>query len=175
MSALLAKVLNSSVGTSTITALDKLLEVVANNAADRVVNSLKSSVKIIASDETLLSYSGEWQSDYSSSTAYYITKNYVKFDCDGVVRVKTVQSGGTINSSPYQYTIKVTDSSGTEVGSSPTVSLSTSANAEIYIDVNVKAGVGYKVSIKKVADSTFPNRNVTFGGRPVLFGVNATT
>ena len=71
MDAGLAKLMNSSVGTSALKALDTILKTdnttIANNAADRLFNSFKNSAKLVGSDEVMYNYTGTWTSDYGDN------------------------------------------------------------------------------------------------------------
>lgn len=171
MSALLAKVLNSSVGTSTLKPLDKLLETVANNAADKLFNSLKNSVTVISSDETMLSYNGAWENAAASGSFIgYQTTNYIKFDCNGVVRLKTVQKGNRTDYN-HTYDIYVYDETGATVATT-SMGIAYGATAEISVDFNVSSSKKYKVKIM-CYNTGSPTKNITFNGRPILFSAGA--
>lgn len=104
MDAGLAKVLNSTIGTSAVKALDTLMKesdtanveklngymtTIANNAADRLYNKLKSEVRLVGSDEVLIRYTGGWT--LSGSDRYLKTAKGVSFSHAGTVVAKTVQ------------------------------------------------------------------------------------
>lgn len=183
MDAGLAKVMNSSVGTSTLKALDAILKTdntaIANNAADRLFNSLKNSAKLIGSDDVMFTYSGEWTYGsgsgnnpiFGSGFNHYLANSFVQFDTSGAVTIKTVQTGARTDAK-HTFYLRVYDSSGNQI-TTTAGNLANGTTAEIKLDFNVTAGSKYKFAIGGYnVGSLSPNLNVC--GKTVIFGATAT-
>lgn len=85
MSGMLAKVMNSTVGTSDFKSLDVAI-------SDNLYSKLKSGVRLIGSDDVLCQYAGTWSTSDSGSYEGFITNEFM-FSHSGVVTFKTKQSG----------------------------------------------------------------------------------
>ena len=191
MDAGLAKVLNSSVGTSTLKALDTILKesdatnvtalktqmtTSANAAADRLFNSLKSSAKLVGSDDVMFTYLGGWTydssgNDFGSSFYAYKTNSFVQFDTSGTVIIKTVQSGQR-NDSPHTFYMRAYDASGNQV-KTVQANLLYNTTGEIKLSLNVTAGSKYRFVIGWYNyGNGSPNLDVC--GTMVMFGATAT-
>lgn len=180
MSAIIAKLMNSTVGTSSTKALDAILKTdntaIANNAADRLYNAINNSVKLVGSDETILAYDGGWAT-YTPSNSKFSgrqTSSYMTFGKSGVVRFKTVQKGSRSDATHTFYLI-ICNSSGTEIGRTE-VSLGMDAVAEISCEINVTAGTKYQVKLECYNTSTSGtlSAKVSACATPVVFGVTAS-
>jgi hypothetical protein len=160
MDAGLAKVLNSTVGTSTLKALDQIFF---------------DNVKLIASDEVLYKYSGGWTNKQitTADRGNDSTENPIIFDTSGTVIFKTVVENynGTGSTS---ISITVKDSAGNTKGSASGTVVMTSESSkkveyEISCIVNVTAGETFTVHTTSSDPyaKTAP-RNVYICARPVL-------
>lgn len=158
MSAIVAKVMNSTVGTSTVKALDTILKesdaanveklntymtTIANNAADRLYNKLKSDVRLVGSDEVLLRYTGGW--NLTGNDRYLKTAKGVSFSHAGTVVAKTVQYSvrnntlNVYNSSDFQ--------SANLIASGQNRIVSGGGDVEICVSFNVVPGTVYYFEI----------------------------
>ena len=181
MDAGLAKVLNSTIGTSAVKALDTLMKesdtanveklngymtTIANNAADRLYNKLKADVKLVGSDEVLGKYDGTWGE--SNNRVVWTTKAVV-FSHGGTVIAKTIQkSTDGHNISVYKgasvSTNAIATASHTKVTESYDVELSTS--------FNVDAGQVYCFRIE--SNGTTPKQILEFCATPYSLGSTVT-
>lgn len=190
MDAGLAKVLNSSVGTSTLKALDTILKesdatnvtalktqmtTSANAAADRLFNSLKSSAKLVGSDDVMFTYGGAWswgsETEFGSGFYHCSTNSFVLFDTSGTVIIKTVQSGQR-SDSPHTFYMRAYDASGNQV-KTVQANLLYNTTGEIKLSLNVTAGSKYRFVIGWYNyGNGSPNLDVC--GTMVIFGATAT-
>ena len=177
MSAILAKILNSTVGSSTITPLDTLLGTVANNAADRLYTKLKADVKLVGSEEVLYNYTGGWTSYNVNSTGKWLgfdnerrMNKYISFSSSGTVVLKPTIVNS--NSASTSYLVEVRNSSGTAVFSQY-FALVANTTAAISVPINVVAGTKYMMAIG--SNSNISNvTNLNACATPVQFGVTTT-
>ena len=184
MDAGLAKLLNSSVGTSTLKALDAILKTdnttIANNAADRIFNNLKNSTKLVGSDDVLFAYNGSWTALSASSDAWYgskysgsATRSYLQFNTSGTVTLKTTQKG-TDSDGPQNYKYRVTDSAGNVI-TEGSAAIAYESTAEISCNVNVTAGTKYKFEIVGHVDGGYNNEeNLLVCGKTIMFAPSVT-
>lgn len=187
MSAIVAKVMNSTVGTSTVKPLDTILKesdaanveklntymtTIANNAADRLYNKLKSDVRLVGSDEVILRYDGTWSA--STNGAYQRTSQGVTFSHNGTVVAKTLQSCPGNTDDVYTFSIAVykESTSGARYVQSPEVSIPVGQFAEISIAFNVTVGTKYYIEIYSSENDA--NRNVDFCASFSQFSPTAT-
>ena len=184
MDAGLAKIMNSSVGSSALKALDTILKTdnttIANNAADRIFNNLKNSTKLVGSDDVLFTYSGEWTRLKASESAWYgdsfdgyETTSYIQFNTSGTVSLKTTQTNGRDDgTSDFKY--RVYDSAGNVLVNKRIYDIASSSTVEFTIDINVTSGTKYKFAI--VAESgASASTNLNVCGKTILFGPTITT
>jgi hypothetical protein len=178
MSAIVAKVMNSSVGTSSVKPLDTILKTdntaIANNAADRLYGLFNNNAKLVAADEILYVYSGTWSGNDSSifgnQVSGYKTASYISFDKSGTIRlVFSHKSTASTDTSTY---LRVYDGSGSQIA---TITESTKANSsvEVSLDVNVTAGSKYKVAVG-YSNSTGGSPNVRVGAKTLICPANVT-
>lgn len=176
-SAILAKILNSTVGSGAITPLDTLLGTIANNAADRLYTKLKADVKLVGSEDVLYSYTGGW-TDYGINssgkwTGYEYekrTSNYMSFSAGGSVTI-TVNVSNSTPSSQFHH-IEVQNSSGTKVAEYD-FSIAASSSAVVSLSVNVATGDKYKLTVAR-NNGTPSISYMNVCATPVLFGVTTT-
>ena len=173
MDAGLAKVMNSSVGTSTLKALDAILKTdntaIANNAADKLYNLFKSNVKLVGSDNVMFSYSGTWanrQYDTSIGTLY-CTSNLITFDTSGTVRFMLPIKRGSA-ASMYMY---IFDESDVVVGKLTAIDVKADTPIIATLDVNVSTGKKYRLG---VGGASFNPSGLYIGATTILFGATAT-
>jgi hypothetical protein len=165
MSGMLAKVMNSTVGTSNFKSLD-----------EAVYNRFKNDVRLVGAEEVLFSYDGGWTelSDIPT-TSYrgYITTKSIKFSHSGTVIFKTTQPHP--ESSTVTYVITIRDSSGNNLKQ---ISNEVEGSGEAYdLDItmafNVTAGTPYKIILSRT--STKPkNQDLKICAVPVLIGSDVT-
>ena len=175
MDAGLAKVMNSSVGSSALKALDTILKTdnttIANNAADRLFNSLKNSVKLVASDETMFAYNGTW-GHFNIDGKEFTNKGtlqFMQFDKSGTVRFALVFTNEH-SSASYEQAIYVVDSSHKTIAKSDLITVAPKTTVLIWVDANVVAGGKYKCAFENSSYLQVLNVCAT----PVLFGATAT-
>ena len=178
MSAIIAKLLNSTVGTSSIKALDTILKAdnttIANNAADRLYGFFNNNAKLVAADEVLYVYSGTWNSSdtsiFGSGTSGHKTNSYMSFDKSGTVRF--VFSHSSTTGSETSAYLRVYDGSGSQVA---TVREAVKGNSsvEVSLNVNVTAGSKYKVAIG-YSNSTGGSSNVRVCAKTIICPANVT-
>lgn len=183
--AIVAKVMNSTVGTSTLKPLDTLIKesdaanveklntymtTIANNAADRLYNKLKADVKLVGSDEVILHYSGGWKD--GSNTKYRVTTQGVSFSHNGAVIAKTFQSNSSSEGKNYRINVYAGSSSGTPINASGNVYIPSEQAAEISVAFNVAVGTKYYVEL--YSSDTAPSDTVDFCGTLVQFSPTAT-
>jgi hypothetical protein len=178
MDAGLAKVMNSSVGTSAVKALDTLLKTdnttIANNAADRLFNSLKNSAKLVGSDEVMFVYSGDWVDDNSFGGSFNgcRTSSFIQFDTSGTVVFKTIQTGNRTDGNKHTFNLRAYDASGNQIRN-VRADLSNGTTAEIQLSMNVTAGAKYKIGIG-CYNTGYPAQFLDVCGTMVLFSATAT-
>lgn len=148
MDAGLAKVMNSSVGTSALKALDTILKTdnttIANNAADRLYNKLMNNVKLIGSDELMYHYKGTW----TGTPQYKYSETAITFDKSGTVVFKTRQLNLDTSTTKYCYLAVNGGASGSNrIVSTGNVYVPSGATVELSLAVNVTAGTKYYVEI----------------------------
>ena len=193
MDAGLAKVLNSSVGTSTTKALDTILKesdatnvtalktqmtTSANGGADRLFDKLKASSKVVGSEDVMFTYTGGWKSAFGDSAKLGSgneceTTSFILFDTSGTVKIKTRQIGKR-SENLHQYKIGAYDASGTLI---KTVEehIPYNTTADITLSLNVTAGSKYKFIIYCYnANSTYPSQNLDVCGKTMMFGATAS-
>ena len=172
MDAGLAKLMNSSVGTSALKALDTILKTdnttIANNAADRLINSLKNSTKLVGSDEVLFSYEGQWTptDEITGCANGYKSSSFIKFDTSGTVTIKTLQTGGRSNNKE-EYRIKAIDSSGNQI-KFVSAELDYGATGYIELELNVTAGSKYKFVVAN-GNYSVVEPNLLVCGKTIMF------
>ena len=192
MDAGLAKVVNSTVGTSTVKALDTILKesdttnvnalktqmtTSGNAAADRLYDKLKASAKLVGSDDVMFTYTGEWtgasgsNSEFGSAFNDYKTKSFISFDTTGTVVIKTRQQGKR-SDYPHTYYIRAYDASGNQVKTAEG-SLPYNTTGDIMLSLNVTAGSKYKFVISGY-NSGYPSQNLDVCGKIMIFGATAT-
>lgn len=183
MDAGLAKLMNSSVGTSALKALDTILKTdnttIATNAADKLFNSFKNSAKLVGSDEVMYNYTGTWsygygnqvQGGFGESDYAYIANSFIKFDTSGTVIIKTLQ---TARSSTYvgTYYLRVIDDKGVTIGTSSAY-VPVDAEVEISYSLNVTAGAKYKIVLAGSSHNS-PDDNFVVCGKTMLLGATVT-
>lgn len=185
MSAIVAKVMNSTVGTSTVKALDTILKesdaanveklntymtTIANNAADRLYNKLKSDVRLVGSDEVIFHYTGGWKDKANDN--YVLTTNGVSFSHSGTVIAKTLQYGTEDYGFEYEMTVYEDSSDGTNIAESGRIFIPEKQTAEISIAFNVTAGKKYYIEL--YCDDGNHNLYVDFCGSLEQFSPTAT-
>ena len=169
MDAGLAKIMNSSVGTSAVKALDAILKTdntaIANSAADRLYSLLKSELRLVGSDEVLHHYDGAWTQNRGNAT----TSKYLSFNTSGTVVLKTIQ---TNSDSEHSRSIRVYEGSTTN----PTVTIDSvyvnmpqNSMAEISVAINVKPNTKYYVSVFCTNANYYPQTNLDVCGKLVPF------
>lgn len=146
--------LNSTVGTTGYKPLDKII---------------LDNVRLIATDDVLFAYDGEWVLGGDSVYAYgqhgYKTSSFITFDTAGTVRFMTTQRGYG-QSSAQSYTIRVYDSSDTVVAYY-SADIPYQTVAELSIDINVTAGSKYKFSCSCSQNYSAPAKSLNVCGTPV--------
>lgn len=183
MDAGLAKTLNSSVGTSTLKSLDTILKTdnttIANNAADRLFNSLKNSSKLVGSDDVLFAYSGGWtftngdsDTDFGRNYDYYKTNSFIQIGSSGAVTFKTTQLGMDATNGTMPVQLRVYDSSGATVGNIVT-EIPQGVSAEVSVSVNVTANAKYKVAIAFYNGGN-AHTNLTVCGKTIILAPTVT-
>lgn len=185
MSAILAKILNSTVGSSTITPLDTLLGTVANNAADRLYTKLKADVKLVGSDDVLYTYTGGYThySDYSGNkgdswmgAAFECRmSSYISFSASGTVTVKL--SVRNTQGASMSSRLQVRNSSGVIIYDDY-FSCSGNSATTFSFDMNVTAGtkymIGYANDSGAASSSYVKPVTLDICATPVLFGATTT-
>ena len=183
MSAIVAKVMNSTVGTSAVKALDTILKesdaanveklntymtTIANNAADRLYNKLKSDVRLVGSDEVLFKYNGTWS--LTSNDRYLTTTQGVSFSHSGTVIAKTVQNSDREN----QFTVftKGADGSTTELAVETNDQTDEWGYVEISASFNVVPGQLYYFKIYTYETNGI--KSLDLCATPYPFGATAT-
>jgi hypothetical protein len=160
MSGMLAKVINSSVGTSDFKSLDEVL---------------LSKIRLIGSDDVFFSYDGEWVTENSDYT--YRTSSYITFDTDGAVKFKTYFSDYSTNGvdKTTTMTIAVEDVTGTTIEASSTAiylddNAAATSDYELSVAVNVTKGSKYKVRLSSSNTSSYkrPSGKLTVCATPVF-------
>ncbi len=116
MSGMLAKVMNSTVGTSNFKSLDVAL-------TERIYDKLNSETRLVGSDNVLYYYDGTWtevdgdwmsDNDVLRSTYDGILTGGFRLSHSGMVIFKTTQTSPAYG---VRYALVVRDSSGAEIGS----------------------------------------------------------
>ena len=181
MDAGLAKVMNSTVGTSAVKALDTIIKesdtanveklntymtTIANNAADRLYNKLKADVRLVGSDEVLGKYDGTWEE--SNNRAAWTTKAVV-FSHGGTVIAKTVQRS-TDGHSLYVY--KGANINTSLIGTATHSKVTDSYDIELSTSFNVEAGQVYCFKIE--SNGTTPRQNLEFCATPYSLSPTVT-
>ena len=148
MSGMLAKVINSSVGTSSFKSLDEVL---------------LSKVRLVGSDDAFFAYNGAWTNNTDAYTKY--TSSYITFDISGTVNFKVffstyTSAGGADKRTDMSITVK--DSAGTTIAETETTVWTTDNAAdnteyELAVAVNVTAGTKYRIQTKSSNSSTYVN------------------
>ena len=185
MDAGLAKVLNSTIGTSAVKALDTLMKesdtanveklngymtTIANNAADRLYNKLKADVKLVGSDEVILHYDGGWKE--GSNAKYRVTTQGVSFSHNGAIIAKTFQSNSGSGEKNYRLNAYAGSATGATIAASGNVSVPSGQSVEISIAFNVAVGTKYYIEL--YSSDTAPADTVDFCGTLVQFSPTAT-
>jgi hypothetical protein len=178
MSAIIAKLLNSTVGTSSTKALDTILKTdnttIANNAADRLYGLFNNNAKLVAADEILYVYSGTWSSNdssiFGSQATGYKTLNYISFDKSGTVRL--VFSHKNTSSSETSAYLRVYDGSGSQIATI-TEYVKANTSVEVSLDVNVTAGSKYKVAVG-YSNSVGGSSNLRVCAKTIICPANVT-
>lgn len=146
MSGMLAKVINSSVGTSDFKSLDE---------------QLLSKVRLVGSDDVFFAYDGGWTDSADSYTRY--TTSYIKFDTEGTVNFKVFFSRYTTTTGvdkKTNITLTVKDGNGTVVAEAVT-SVQMTDNAaydndyELSVAVNVTKGSKFRIQTDSSNDSSY--------------------
>lgn len=144
MSGMLAKVINSSVGTSSFKSLDEVL---------------LSKIRLVGSDDVFFSYEGDWSNVNDAYTKE--TTSYIVFDTDGTVNFKTFFN--TYSNTGDKATVvklMVLNSSGSTIASveKGVVTKADEENAshyELSVPVNVTKGAKYKVRTSSSSSSSY--------------------
>ena len=186
MSAIVAKVMNSTVGTSTVKALDTILKesdaanveklntymtTIANNAADRLYNKLKTDVKLVGSDEVIYHYSGTWK--LLSNESYLQTTQGVSFSHNGTVKLKTVQCNESSGSNKYEISVYKDSTSNSRYAQTGIVTVPAYQTVEMSLSFNVTAGTKYYIEIYSNLDDG-QTRDLDFCGSLSQFSPTAT-
>lgn len=174
MDAGLAKVLNSTVGTSNIKSLDKIFS---------------DNIRLVGSEDVMYVYDGTFkatlQEEYAANT---LTSNqYITFDTPGAVRIKTEQTlytNSDANASagkPVEITLFVLNQSGTVIASAKTGYISVSGTVvELWVDINVIPGEKYKIKIsgrafgEEATWTQYMSKNFAVCGKTLFFGAKVT-
>lgn len=174
MDAGLAKVLNSTVGTSDLKSLDKIFE---------------DSMRLIGSEDVMYVYTGTFtetaQEEYVLNTL--IANQYITFDTPGTVRIKTEQMlypNTDANASAgcsTQISLSVLNESGNVITSISTPTGGTTAVlTELYVDINVVPGEKYKIKIggrafwNDGAWKKYMRKTFSVCGKTIFFGAKVT-
>lgn len=161
MDAGLAKVVNSTMGTSNFKPLDKIF---SDNA------------KLVGSDEVMFDYTGEWTEvkdgggGFNSSIYGTMTTSFIQFDKSGTVIIKTRQKNA--GTSDMTYYIRVDDSNGNTVATG-SYKVVQGATVDLLLSLNVTSGVRYKVAVG-VYNSGNVARVFSVCGKTILFGATVT-
>lgn len=177
MSAILAKILNSTVGTSSLKALDTILKAdnttIANNAADRLFNSLKSSSTLVGSDDVMFKYNGGWgskatgQAGFNSDITSKIASSFIQFGASGTVIIKCLfRNASSYGQDCY---IRVLNASG---GVVDTVEhdVEEGATVEISMNLNVTAGTKYKLVLAGTGGTDRADGEPMICGKTMVLG-----
>lgn len=183
MSAILAKILNSTVGTSSLKALDTILKTdnttIANNAADRLFNSLKNSAKLVGSDDVMFNYTGTWSRGYGDKLPdygfgendyLYVADSFIQFDTSGTVIIKTQQTHGS--TSDQTYYLIVVDANKNKIGEARE-DVDSYANFELSYALNVTKGTKYKIVLVN-DNGGYLTGNFEVCGKTMLLGATVT-
>lgn len=161
MSGMLAKVLNSTVGTSSFKSLDEVLP-------SKIYDKFKADVGLVGSEKVLYTYGGAWTAlENSDSYRRQQASTKIKFGCGGVVLFKTVQA---LKTSQGEIRIEIKNNAGTVLKSATyTLPASTSDLTEVELSCpfNVTAGTEYTVLLLKYGSN--PTTNFHVCAEPVMF------
>ena len=122
MDAGLAKVLNSTVGTSTMKSLDKVL---------------LDNVKLIGSDEVLLVYDGGWTYQAIEGTGYNISSKKIEFQAEGSVIFKGLIKNITNGTNTWSMSVRNTNQGVLDI---ETVTIPGQTQVELSFPLNVTKG-----------------------------------
>jgi hypothetical protein len=165
MSGMLAKVLNSTVGTSDFKSLDVAL-------TERIYDKLNSETRLIGSDDVLYYYEGSWiktdgvpLDSYSGYTTYEFS-----FSHSGVVLFKTTQE----HRSGTNWRMMVYDAIGEEIASASLNDNDLTDNVffDMIIPMTVRAGEAYSVLIS--SNDARVDRNLSICATPVICAPTVT-
>lgn len=166
MSGMLAKVMNSTVGTSDFKSLDVAL-------TEKIYNKFNSETRLIGSDDVLYYYEGDWtKTDGVPLDSYSgYTSGEFTFSHSGVVFFKTLQShDGSSN-----WRMEVYGDDGEEVGGESINNndfTTETAFFEIIAPIQVEAGKAYSVLIS--SNDARVDRNLSLCATPVICAPTVT-
>ena len=166
MDAGLAKVLNSTIGTTNFKSLNKIFE---------------DGVRLVASEDVMYKYDGAFTTSKPAYADWRTTANsYITFDKPGTVYIKTEQYlyADATNTKPGAVKIMVLNESGVVITETPDyVGTKVDGTVSIYLEMNVVPGTKYKISLGCNNGENFgayPTGNFSVCGKTVLFGANVT-
>lgn len=186
--AIVAKVMNSTVGSNSLKSLDTILKehmtTVGNNSADRLFNSLKSSTKLVGSDDVLYTYTGDWAYvDYNQNGTWmpsgfvgYETSSYIKVDTSGTIVFRTIQRSDLTDdyNATEEFRYAVIDGSGNIISKADqSIVLPHQTTVEIKMSANVTAGNKYKIAIARKGGN-YPDRKVDICGKTIILAPSVT-
>lgn len=167
MSGMLAKVMNSTVGTSNFRSLDEAI-------ADKVHDKLSSSVRFIGSDNVLCHYTGTWSTKNGEPTSSYegFSTQEITFSHSGVVIFKTTQ---TANEEPWTMYVRDVNTNADVGKSTPAYDdLSVGVSFDMTVLATVEAGKPYIVIISNKDAPAERQMNLTICATPVMFAPTVT-
>lgn len=164
MSGMLAKVLNSTVGTNNFKSLDVAM-------TEKICDRLKSETRLIGSDDVLYVYDGQWKrTDDDPDTGYKgKTTDGFTFSHSGLALFKTTQlQEEGVDWYMYVYC----DGVRIEKVNIPEDDVEVDLYFDIVIPVAVEAGKTYSVFISGYEEA--PSANLSVCATPVMFAPTVT-